>query len=187
MSHVGDAFGRTQHQTGAGATDAFGLHLNAFGAPPPDDFFSLLGRFLAVGSSMEYLLDRLGDLPQEEIDGEERVARFRERFTAGRNTRNALVHSRWFFGVDVDPEVIVGIRYKTRKPTSGTVSTLSISDVEGSEQEQDVVRYTMNSLRTSLRKDIMTLEIGQQAYSAIMVRYAANKIENDLRRTHGHG
>ena len=64
MSHVGDAFGRTQHQTGTGATDAFGLHLNAFGAPPPDDFFSLLGRFLAVGSSMEYLLDRLGDLPR---------------------------------------------------------------------------------------------------------------------------
>ncbi|WP_146086428.1 hypothetical protein [Rathayibacter sp. AY1D1] len=160
--------------------DAFGLPLDAFGNTVQPDFFQILGRLVAVNGQIEYLQDRFDHLPNEETSGVRKVEQFERRSEAGRADRNAVVHSRWVFGAHADPAVVVGIRYKTRRQTSGTVAAVSIIDVSGSERKQDVVEHTVESLRGVLRRDVATMRIGQLALSEIMLRYAASRIESAI-------
>jgi hypothetical protein len=156
--------------------DSYGVPSQAFGLLASPELFEILGRVVAVQGKIEYLQDRLAHLPPSETSSVRKVEQFLKRCNSGRAARNALVHSRWVFGADMkDPDVILGFRYKTRKVTSGTVATASISDVEGSEKEHDVVRHTIESLRKLLQQDVVTMQIGEQAYSEIMLKWAAQQ------------
>lgn len=156
--------------------DSYGVPRQAFGRVASPEFFETIGRVVAVHGQIEYLQDRLKHLPSSETSGVRKVEQFLRRCESGRDARNAIIHSRWVFGADTtDPDVILGLRYKTRKPTSGTIATVFISDVVGSEKEHDIVRHTLDSLRKLLQRDVVTMQIGEQAYSEIMLKWAAQR------------
>ncbi|MEW2011048.1 hypothetical protein AB0300_16410 [Microbacterium sp. NPDC078814] len=156
--------------------DPFGVPLSTFGRTPPPEFFEILGRVVSVHARIEYLRDRIEHLPLSETNGVRKVEQFIARCSSGRTERNAVVHSLWVFGANTtDPNAILGIRYKSRKLTSGTVANVAIADVPGSEREQDVVEYTLDSLRALLKQSITTMRIGEQAYSGIMLTRAAQQ------------
>lgn len=156
--------------------DSYDLPLQAFGQAVPPAFFEVLGRIITVHGKIEYLQDRLKHLTSSETSGVKKIDQFRKRCESGRDARNAIIHSRWVFGADMnDPDIFLGMRYKTRKPTSGTVATVSIADVPDSMREHDIVRYTLHSLRKLLRKDIVTMQVGEQAYSEIMLNWAGQE------------
>jgi len=157
--------------------DEYGVPLSAFGAGATSEFFSVLGRLIAVNGKIEYLKDRLDHLPSSETDGVRKVEQFLNRYGAGRLARNAIVHSHWMFGADTkDLDIILGIRYKIRKVASGETATVAIGDVPGSEREQDVVKYTLAGLRKLLRRDIATMRLGEIAYTEVNLTWARRQI-----------
>lgn len=154
--------------------DQHGVPIRAFGDPVTPEFFEVLGKIVSVNGQIEYLQDRLGHLPMSETSGVRKLEQFLARFESGRSGRNEVVHSRWLFGADTtDPDVIFGVRYKVRKQTTGDVATVSIHDVPDSEREQETVQHTLDSLRKLLRRDVTTMRIGEQAYTEIMLKWAA--------------
>ncbi|WP_460800086.1 hypothetical protein [Microbacterium sp. GXF0217] len=155
--------------------DAYGVPLDLFGESVPEEFFAILGRLVATNGQIEYLYDRLNHLPEHERVGIRKVEQFFGRFVAGRDERNAVIHSRWVFGAHEDPEVIVGIRYKINKKSSGLVAVLSIADVEDSEREHVLVEHTVESLRRLLRRDLITANIGAQALVETMLNGASRE------------
>jgi hypothetical protein len=153
--------------------DKYGVPLQAFGDAIAPEFFEILGRLLAVNGKIEYLKNRLGDLPSSETIGVRKVEQFLERYSSGRIARNAIVHSYWVFGAHTnDPDVILGIRYKIRKLASGETATVAIHNVPDSEREQDVVQYKLDGLRKLLSRDVGTLRIGEIAYAQIQLNWA---------------
>jgi hypothetical protein len=157
--------------------DALGVPLDAFGSSAPIEFFEILGRIVAVNGQIEYLQDRLDHLPPSETTGVRKVDQFLERCAVGRADRNAVVHSRWVFGAHAtNPEVILGLRYKTRKRTSGDIATVSVREIAGSEREQDTVQHTLDSLKKLLRKGLATMHIGELAYTEIMLKWTAEQL-----------
>lgn len=157
--------------------DEHRVPVDAFGGRVPSEFFGILGRIVAVNGQLEYLMDRLGHLPALETDDVRKVEQFRARFMSGRDERNAVVHSRWVFGAQPsDPEAILGIRYKVMKKPAGEVATVSIRDVPDSERDQIYVEHTLDSLKVLLRRDVGTMQIGQQAYSKVMMTWAAQQV-----------
>lgn len=127
--------------------DEYKVPIDAFGGRAPSEFFAILGRILAVNGQLEYLMDRLGHLPDTEIAGVRKVEQFRARFASGRDERNSVVHSRWVFGSqESDPEIILGIRYKVTKKPAVEAATVSMQDVPGSERSQIYVQHTLASL-----------------------------------------
>lgn len=160
--------------------DVYGVPTAAFGEPVPSGFFEVLGRILAVHGKIEYLQDRLTHLPSAETTGSRKIEQFLARCGAGRADRNAIVHSNWVFGAHTtDPDVILAIRYKSRKQTSGGVATVSIVDVPESDREQDVAQYTLDDLKRLLRSNVVTMRIGEQAYTEIMLKWASQQIDID--------
>ncbi|MBB5831904.1 hypothetical protein [Brachybacterium aquaticum] len=127
---------------------------------------------------MLLILPWIQSLHQNRGDSDVRkVEQFRARFASGRDGRNAVVHSRWVFGAQPsDPEIILGIRYKIMKKPAGEVATLSIQDVPDSEREQIYVEHTLSSLKRLLRRDVGTMQIGQQAYTEVMMTWAAGQL-----------
>lgn len=163
--------------------DEFGVPVEAFGNRVPSEFFGLLGRIMAVNGKIEYLNDRLMHLPAEETADVRKVAQFLARVQAGRADRNAVVHSYWTLGTHDDPETFVGVRYKTRKLTSGLVAEVALTDdPEDSCRPQDLVSHSLGSLRSLLRRDVATMQIGQLAYREIMLRWAAEQPSADAGR-----
>lgn len=157
--------------------DEHRVPVDAFGDRAPSEFFAILGRIVAVNGQPEYLKDRLDHLPDTETAGMRKVEQFRARFASGRDERNAVVHSRWVFGAQTsDPEIILGIRYKVMKKPAGEVATVSIQDVPDSEREQIYVEHTLASLKQLLRRDVGTMQIGQQAYTEVMMIWAARPL-----------
>lgn len=153
--------------------DVFGVPLDLFGDSAPDEFFAILGRLVAVNGQIEYLHDRLKHLPEHERVGIRKVEQFFRRFVEGRDERNTAIHSRWVFGAHADPDVIVGMRYKTNKKSSGLVAVLSITDVADSEREHVLVEHTVESLRRLLHRDLTTANIGAQALVQMMLNTEA--------------
>ena len=167
----------TSHET---EIDAYGVPTAAFGDPVPSEFFEVLGRILAVHGKIEYLLDRLKHLPSAETTSSRKVEQFLARCAAGKADRNAIVHSHWMFGAHTtNPDVILAIRYKSRKQTSGVIATLSIIDVPESDREQDFGQYTLDDLKQLLRGNVVTMRIGEQAYTEIMLKWATQQIDTD--------
>lgn len=157
--------------------DEFGVPVDAFGGTVPPEFFGLLGRLLAVNGKIEYLYDRLKHLPVSETASVKKVDQFEKRVEAGRAERNAVVHSWWTTGAHDDPETIVGVRYKTRKLTSGLVAEITLSDAPEAEPDpQDVVLYSVESLKRLLRRDVTTMLIGQLAYTEVMSIWAVDQV-----------
>lgn len=155
-------------------TDNYGIPVDAFGADVPPDFFELIGRILAVHGKIEYLQGRLSSLPSAEKDGVKKVEQFLVRCAAEKANRNTLVHSYWIFGSHTeDPDVILALRYKTRKKTSGEVATVSIVDVPEGVHEQDLGQYTLDDLRRIMRRSTVTMRIGERAYSEIMLKWSS--------------
>ncbi|MDQ1076194.1 hypothetical protein [Microbacterium sp. SORGH_AS_0969] len=170
------AFGRIR-RTSSLNTDGFGTPVDSFGTRPPEEFFSLLGRIVAVSGQIEYLKDRLAHLPSEETDSSKKVKRFYERARADQEERNGVVHSRWFFGADTsDPDLITGIRYKVRKSNAGQLATVSIVDVPDSERKQVVVQHTLESLEALHRRLVGTVRIGEVAYTSLMLSWGATQL-----------
>lgn len=167
----------TSHET---EVDGYGVPTAAFGHPVPSGFFEVLGRILAVHGKIEYLQDRLTHLPSTETTGSRKIEQFLARCGAGRADRNTIVHSNWMFGAHTtDPDVILAIRYKNRKQTSGAAATVSIVDVTESDREQDVGQYTLNDLKRLLRSNVVTMRLGEQAYTEIMLKWASQQIDFD--------
>lgn len=157
--------------------DEHKVPVGAFGSRAPSEFFAILGKIVAVNGQLEYLMDRLDHLPDAETTGVRKVEQFRARFASGRDERNAVVHSRWVFGAEPsDPESILGIRYKIMKKPAGAVATVSIHDVPDREREQIYVEHTLASLKQLLRRDVRTMQIGQQAYTKVMMTWAAGQL-----------
>lgn len=156
--------------------DKYGVPVDAFGARVPPEFFEVLGRILSVHGKIEYLQDRLRTLPSADRAGVKKVEQFFARCTTERADRNALVHSHWMFGAHTkDPDVVLAFRYKTRKRSSGKIAEVSIADVPESAHEQDVGQYTLADLRSIMRRSIVTMRIGELAYSEIMVQWALDQ------------
>lgn len=156
--------------------DAYGMPVAAFGDRVPSDFFEVLGRFLSVHGKIEYLKERLDHLPMDERTGFRKAEQFLERCRTGQADRNAIVHSHWMFGAHkANPEIILAVRYRTRKHVSGEIATLSIVDVPESDKEQGIGQYTLDSLRKILARSIVTMRIGEQAYSEVMVNWAVRQ------------
>lgn len=170
------AFGRIR-RTSSLNTDGFGTPVDSFGTRPPEEFFSLLGRIVAMSGQIEYLKDRLTHLPSEETDSSKKVKRFHERARADQEERNGVVHSRWFFGADTsDPDQITGIRYKVRKSSTGQTATVSLMDVPDSDHEQVVVQHTLKTLEMLHRRLVGTVRIGEAAYASLMLRWGATQL-----------
>lgn len=170
------AFGRIR-RTSSLNTDGLGTPLDSFGTKPPEAFFSLLGRIVAMSGQIEYLKDRLAHLPSEETDSSKKVKRFYERARSDQEERNGVVHSRWFFGADKsDPDLITGIRYKIAKSNAGHIATVSIVDLPDSEREQVVVQHTLKSLELLHRRLVGTVRIGEVAYTSLMLRWGATQL-----------
>ena len=158
--------------------DTYGLPIDAFGSQPPPHFFEVIGRILAVNAQIEYLQDRLDHLPPHETIGVRKVEQFKSRCAAERDERNAVVHSRWVFRVDVANEgTFVGVRYKKRKRASQSTVTVSLTDVTDSQQGQEMVEHTIESLRAILRKNITTMRIGHHAYTEVMIAWAKMQVD----------
>lgn len=157
------------------STDKYGLPLDAFGKEAPREFFEIIGRILAVHGQIEYLKERLNHLPADETDGIRKVEQFRTRSKVGQNDRNTIVHSWWRFGAsEKDPSQFFGVRYKTRKAVSGSTATVSIADVPGSEKEQEYVLHSLESLQKILSQSIVTMQIGSQAYTEVMMKWVVS-------------
>jgi hypothetical protein len=156
--------------------DRYGVPLGVFGGLTPPGFFDVVGRIVAINGTIEYLRDRIGHLPQSETEDVKKVNQFLKRDDNGRIERNAIVHSRWIFGADpTDPEVILGVRYKVRKLATGETAVVAIRDVADSEKVQEIVRYKLDVLRKVLKRDLVTLQVGELAYSDVMFRWAARQ------------
>ena len=146
----------------------------------PTGFFEVLGRMLAVCGRIEYLQDRLAHLPSTETTGDRKVEQFLARCDVEKADRNTIVHSHWVFGAHLtNPDIILAVRYKTRKQSSGTIATVSMADVPESAREQDVGQYTLKGLKSLLRRTIATMRIGELAYTGIMLRWAARQIDSE--------
>lgn len=159
--------------------DAYGVPVNAFGDRVPSEFFEALGRILSVHGKIEYLEERLRHLPSVETTGARKTEQFFARCAAGKADRNAVVHSSWVFGAyQTDSDVILAVRYKTRKQTSGEVATISTMGVPESDREQDIGQYTLSDLKRILLRSIVTMRIGEQAYSEIMLNWASDQTDN---------
>lgn len=155
--------------------DQYGLPVDAFGKETPLEFFEIIGRILAVHGKIEYLTDRLDHLPDNETDGIRKVEQFRQRCKSGQSDRNTIVHSSWTFGASKDdPNQILGVRYKTRKAVSGSIATVSITDLPRSEKEQDYALHSLESLQKILHQSIITMQIGSQAYREVMMKWAVS-------------
>ena len=153
--------------------DSFGVPLDAFGSGMEPQFFEILGRVLAVNGKIEYLKDRLEHIPPSETLGVRKVEQFFKRYNDDRQERNAIVHSHWIRGAHTQgPEILVGVRYKSRNKASGTIARVSITDVPGSEREQVLVEYTLGDLRKQLKKAVTTMLIGTQACSEVSMNWA---------------
>jgi hypothetical protein len=156
--------------------DKYGVPLDAFGHDVPPAFFEVLGRILAVNGKIEFIKERLEDLPSSETRGVRKVEQFLNRYDAGRLDRNAIVHSNWVFGAHTrDAEVILGVRYKVSKVVSGEIATVSIRDVPDSERDQVFVQYRLDELRKLLKRDVATMLIGELGHAEISVRWAARQ------------
>lgn len=173
-----DSSGERTHSRGEYIeVDEHRVPIDAFGSRAPSEFFGILGRIIAVNGQLEYLMGRLNHLPALETDGARKVEQFRARFVSGREERNAVVHSRWVFGAQPsDPEIILGVRYKVMKKPAAEVATVSIRDVPDSEREQIYVQHTIASLKRLLRRDVATMQVGKQAYSEVMLNWAARQL-----------
>jgi hypothetical protein len=177
-NHLMNSSGEWAHSRGDYIeVDEHRVPIDAFGDRAPSEFFGVLGRIVAVNGQLEYFMDRLGHLPALETEGARKVEQFRARFMSGRDERNAVVHSRWVFGAQPsDPEVTLGVRYKVMKKPVGQVATVSIRDVPESEKDQIYVEHTLASLKRLLRRDLGTMQIGKQAYSEVMLAWAARQL-----------
>lgn len=154
-------------------TDKYGLPLDTFGQEAPNEFFEIIGRILAVHGKIEYLKERLDQIPADETVGIRKIEQFRARSKASQKDRNTIVHSWWLFGANEnDPDEIFGVRYKLRKAISGSIATVSIADVPESEKEQDYTLYNLESLQKVLNQSIITMRIGSQAYTEVMFHWA---------------
>lgn len=170
------AFGNIRHSQ-HWEVDSFGTPVGSFGTKPPEAFFSLVGRIVALSGQIEYLKDRLAHLPAKETESSKKVKRFYERARANQEERNGVVHSRWFFGADTsDPDLITGIRYKVAKSNAGHIATVSLVDVPDSEREQVVVQHTLKSLEALHRRLVGTAHVGEVAYASIMLRWGATQL-----------
>lgn len=158
--------------------DAYGMPVTAFGDPVPSGFFEVLGRILSVHGKIEYLRERLSHLPADETTGVRKVQQFHERVRSEQADRNTIVHSHWMFGAHkTNPDIILALRYKTRKNTLGEVATISIVDVPESDKGQIVGQYTLDCLKQILARSIVTMRIGEQAYNNIMFCWASRQAE----------
>lgn len=155
--------------------DNFGVPLVAFGDGMPPQFFEILGRLVAVNGKIEYLMGRLNQLPSSETRGLRKVEQFLKRYNLGRMDRNAIVHSFWTVGTHEDPEVIMGFRYKVGKSASGELAMVSIGDVPDSEKVQVVVQYSLTKLRKLLRRDLLTMQVGELAFTAVSLDWATRQ------------
>jgi hypothetical protein len=157
--------------------DGYGVPLKAFGVGLSPAFFEILGRIVVVNGQIEYLKSRLAHLPSTETEGVRKVEQFLKRCDSGRMDRNAIVHSKWVFGAHrTDPTVILGVRYKIGKQASGEVATVSIRDIPGDEERQDLVQYRLKDLRSILKRDVATMHIGEVAYAEVMLTWAAGQL-----------
>jgi len=103
--------------------DRYGIPLDVFGHHTPE-FFEVIGRIVAINAKIEYLKERLDDLPPSETREIKKVEQFRKRDSSGTMDRNAIVHSFWTFGASTEnSNLILGIRYKVRKLASGEIAT----------------------------------------------------------------
>jgi hypothetical protein len=158
--------------------DAYGMPVAAFGDRVPSGFFEVLGRILSAHGKIEYLKERLNHLPADETTGVRKVEQFHERFRSEQAARNTIVHSHWMFGAhNTNPDVILALRYRTRNNTPGEVATVSIVDVPESDEEQIIGQYTLDHLKKILARSIVTMRIGEQAYSDIMLRWASRQTD----------
>ena len=156
--------------------DQYGVPLTVFGNPMPPEFFDVVGRIVAINGKIEYLKDRFQHLPSSEIEAVKKVKQFTQRYNSGRAERNAIVHSSWVFGADMDdPDVILGVRYKVGKLASTGTATVSIRDVPESERKQEAVRYTLSGLRKILKRDLVTMQVGEYAFTEVMLTWAARQ------------
>lgn len=158
--------------------DAYGMPVAAFGDRAPSGFFEVLGRILSVHGKIEYLRERLNHLPADETAGVRKVHQFHERVRSEQAERNTIVHSHWMFGAHkTNPDIILALRYRTRKNTPGEIATISIVDVPESDKEQIVGQYTLDCLKQILARSIVTMRIGEQAYSGSMLWWASRQTD----------
>lgn len=161
--------------------DAYGMPVAAFGDRVPSGFFEVIGRILSAHGRIEYLKERLNHLPAGETARVRKVEQFHERVRSEQADRNTVVHSHWMFGAHkTDPDVILALRYRTRKNTPGVVATVSIVDVPESDEEQIIGQYTLESLKKILARSIVTMRIGEQAYSDTMLRWVSRQTDTVL-------
>lgn len=161
--------------------DAYGMPVAAFGDRVPSGFFEVIGRILSAQGRIEYLMERLNHLPAGERTGVRKAEQFHERFRSEQADRNTIVHSHWLFGAHkVNPDVILAVRYRTRKNTPGVIATVSIVDVPESDEVQIIGQYTLESLKKILARSIVTMQIGEQAYSDIMLLWASRQTDTVL-------
>lgn len=161
--------------------DEFGMPVAAFGDRLPSGFYEVLGRILSANGRIEYLKERLGHLPADETTGVRKVEQFRYRVSSEQALRNTIVHSHWVFGAhETHPDVILALRYKTRKNTPGDVATVSIVDVPESDKEQIIEQFTFEQLKKILASSIVTMRIGEQAHAEVMHRWAIQQADTEL-------
>jgi len=84
--------------------DKYGVPISAFGDSTAPEFFEILGRLLAVNGKIEYLKDRLDDLPSSETTGVRKVEQFLERLRLGTN------------GSKRDCPLLLGLRRSHERP-----------------------------------------------------------------------
>lgn len=167
--------------------DAYGMPVAAFGDRVPSGFYEVLGRILSAHGRIEYLRERLSHLPVEETTGVRKVEQFRYRVSSEQAARNTIVHSRWVFGAhETNPDVILALRYKTRKNTPGDVATVSIVDVPERDREQIIEQFTLEHLKKILASSIVTMRIGEQAYADVMHQWAIQQADIELRSGPGY-
>jgi hypothetical protein len=156
--------------------DEYGVPVSAFGVSMPPEFFEIVGRLLAVNGKIEYLKDRLDNMPKSETNGVRKVEQFFKREDTGKPGRNAVVHSWWIAGAHDDADVLLGVRYKKRKVPSGLVASVSRRDVPGSDRDQEYVEHKLETLRRLLKWCVTTMNIGELAYSEVMFNWAAQQV-----------
>ena len=164
------------HQSTMTEVDRYGVPISAFGVSMPSEFFEIVGRLVAVSGKIEYLKDRLDNMPTSETSGVRKVEQFLKREDSGKLDRNAIVHSWWVAGAHDDANVLLGIREKKRKVASGAAASVSMRDVPGSDRDQDYVEYTLEALRRLLKRCVTTMSIGELAYGEVMFKWAAQEI-----------
>lgn len=157
--------------------DEYGVPLHAFGDGIPPEFFEILGRLIAVNGKIEYLKERLDQVPPAETNGVRRVEQFMTRYESGRLDRNSIVHSFWTFDADSDDsEAIVGVRYKMKGPAAGEIASIALRDNPGSEHPQVIVQQTLSGLRALLKRDLRTMLFGELAFTEIGLKWAVRQL-----------